>query len=68
MTINNETAGAALLSTGTLHAATAAEGVTAAISLSNTSLAQGAVLRFTPDGSQTAGKVFITLRLLKVAN
>lgn len=68
MTINNETAGAALLSSGTLHAAAAAEGTTASISLSNTSISQGDVLRFTPDGSQTAGKVFITLRLKKVAN
>ena len=68
MTINNETSGAALLSSGTLHPQATAEGTTASISLSNTSIAQGDVLRFTPDGSQTSGKVFLTLRLKKVAN
>lgn len=68
MTIYNETRGLALLSTGTLNAAAATEGTTNTVSLSNTDIAQGDVLRFTPDGSQTAGKVFITLRLKKVAN
>lgn len=68
MTINNETSGSALLSTGTLHAHSAAEGAQTLISLSNTSVSSRDVLRFTPDGSQTAGKIFIALGLQRVAD
>lgn len=63
LTIYNETQAAALLSTGTLHAAATAENNNALISLSNTSINQGDILRFTPDGSATSGKVFLTLTL-----
>ena len=68
MTINNATSGAALAAGVTLHAASAGEGTVATISLSNTSIAQGDVLTFTPDGSQTSGKVFLTMTLRRVAD
>lgn len=63
LTIYNETQAAALLSTGTLHAAATAENNNTLVSLSNTSINQGDILRFTPDGSATSGKVFLTLTL-----
>ena len=68
MTIYNETQAAALLSTGTLHAAGTAENNNALVSLSNTSINQGDILRFTPDGSATSGKVFLTLTLRRNAD
>ena len=68
MTIYNETGAAALLSTGTLHAAGTAENNNALISLSNTSINQGDIIRFTPDGSATSGKVFLTLTLRRNAD
>jgi len=68
MSINNATSGASLASGVTLHAASASEGTAATISLSNTSVAQGDVLTFTPDGSQSSGKVFLTMTLRRVAD
>jgi len=68
MTINNATSGASLASGVTLHAHSTAEGTAANISLSNTSIAQGDVLTFTPDGSQSSGKVFLTMTLRRVAD
>ena len=68
MTIANATSGDTLLSAGTIAAANAAEGTQTLVSLSNTSVNSRAVLTFTPDGSQTSGKVFIGLGLQRVAD
>jgi len=67
MTITN--GGASVFSGTTLHAAGTGENTVATLTpSSNTAIAQGNVLAFTPDGSASSGKVFLTITIRRVAD
>ena len=67
MTVTN--GGASVFSGTTLHAAGTGENTVATLTpSSNTAIAQGNVLAFTPDGSATSGKVFLTITIRRVAD
>tara|TARA_R110002020_G_scaffold122805_8_gene278715 strand:+ start:934 stop:1809 length:876 start_codon:yes stop_codon:yes gene_type:complete len=67
MTITN--GGASVFSATTLHAAGTGENTVATLTpSSNTAIAQGNVLAFTPDGSASTGKVFLTITIRRVAD
>ena len=67
MTVTN--GGASVFSGTTLHAAGTGENTVATLTpSSNTAIAQGNVLAFTPDGSAGSGKVFLTITIRRVAD
>lgn len=68
MTITNATTGSTLISGGTFAAASAAEGTETLVSLANTSVSKRDVLTFTADGSQSSGKLFVTLGVRRLAD
>ena len=67
MTVTN--GGASVFSATTLHAAGTGENTVATLPpSSNTAIAQGNVLAFTPDGSASSGKVFLTITIRREAD
>lgn len=67
MTVTN--GGASVFSSTTLHAAGTGENTVATLTpSSNTAIAQGNVLAFTPDGSATTGKVFLAITIRREAD